>query len=549
MFGTIRKHQGWLWAVIGTLTILSFVVFGPTNTRMGNALKRQGDYGVIGGRAIKFDERVNAQHEIELDQFLKNQQWPNLNDPQILQNIYTHIFLVRKLQDMDVKISTEAAAALARRVLGQTSLDDFTEKILKPQSMDAGDFDRFIRHTLGIQQLIETAGLSGKMVTPQEAETMYRLEHQDIETLLVDFTASNFLSSVTATPEQIAQFYTNQLENYRVPEQVQVSYVKFEATNFYPAVQATLTNLDQLVEATGQRIGTNLYPGTKTIEESKAAIRTEILREHAVIEARRAAGQFAEKLDQMTPRTPAALTNLAAASNLTVRVTALFDRDYGPQDITVPPDFTRAAFSLTDTDPFGGPIPARDGVYVIAESRRVPARIPPLPEIEAKVTEDYRYMNAIQQARQAAVKFDGVLTNGLAAGKGFATLCAQSNNKYESLPPFSLSSTSLPGIAGSRLNLDTLKRVAFGTPPGQASQVAGSSDGAFVLYVEKTVPVDAAKVKQELPDFIAGLRRERQGEAFNAWLNGQMRQDTDFMQLMQKLSGEAQAKTAAQRPS
>jgi peptidyl-prolyl cis-trans isomerase D len=549
MFGTIRKHQGWLWAVIGTLTILSFVVFGPTNTRIGNALNRQGDYGMIGGRAVKFDERVNAQHEIELDQFLKNQQWPNLNDPQILQNIYTHLFLVRKMQEMDVKISTDAAAALARRVLGQTSLDDFTEKILKPQGMDAGDFDRFIRHTLGIQQLIETAGVSGKMVTPQEAETMYGLEHQDVEALLVNFSASNFLSSVTATPEQIAQFYTNQLDNYRVPEQVSVSYVKFEATNYYPTVEATLTNMDQMIEAASQRIGTNFYPGTKTIAESKAAIRTEILREHGVMEARRAAGQFAEKLDQTTPRTPASLTNLATASNLTVRATALFDRDYGPQDITVPPDFTRDAFSLTDADPFGGPIPARDGVYVIAESRRVPARIPPLKEIEAKVTEDYRYMNAIQLARQSAVNFDNTLTNGLAAGKGFATLCAQSNNKYESLPAFSLSSTSLPGNVDSHISLDSLKRIAFGTPPGQASQVAGSSDGAFVIYVEKTVPVNADKLKQELPDFIAGLRRERQGEAFNAWLNGQMRQDADFMQLMQKLSGEGQSKTPAQRRS
>jgi len=30
MFGTIRKHQTWLWAIIITLTIISFVIyFGP----------------------------------------------------------------------------------------------------------------------------------------------------------------------------------------------------------------------------------------------------------------------------------------------------------------------------------------------------------------------------------------------------------------------------------------------------------------------------------------------------------------------------------------
>src|SRR5882724_6891571 len=232
MFGTIRKHQGWLWAVIGGLTILSFVIFGPTNTRMGNALKGQGNYGVIGGHPIKFDQRVNAEHEIELDGFLKRQEWPNMNSPENLQAVYTHLFLIQKLDELNVKISADATALLARRVLGKFTLDEFVEKFLKPYGLDAGDFERFVRHTLGIQQLIEAAGVTGKLVTPQEAETMYRLEHQELETHLVYFAASNFTAGVTVTPELIAQFYTNQIENYRVPEQVQVSYVKFEVTNY-----------------------------------------------------------------------------------------------------------------------------------------------------------------------------------------------------------------------------------------------------------------------------------------------------------------------------
>ena len=60
-------------------------------------------------------------------------------------------------------------ARFARRILGTTSLDDFVERVLKPQGLDAADFDHFLRHELGIQQLIMTAGLSGKLVTPQEA--------------------------------------------------------------------------------------------------------------------------------------------------------------------------------------------------------------------------------------------------------------------------------------------------------------------------------------------------------------------------------------------
>ena len=55
MFGTIRKHQQWLWIVIITLTILSFLIFfGPAQPSLEGltgGVASQGTADVAGRRS------------------------------------------------------------------------------------------------------------------------------------------------------------------------------------------------------------------------------------------------------------------------------------------------------------------------------------------------------------------------------------------------------------------------------------------------------------------------------------------------------------------
>jgi parvulin-like peptidyl-prolyl isomerase len=547
MFGTIRRHQSWLWALIIGATILSLVVWTGANNKTGNGSSAgANNYGLLAGRPISRDQIINAAHEVELDYFLKNQQWPTANTD-VNRQAYMRLFLIQKQKELGIVIPTDAAAAFAHRILGQGSLDDFVDKILKPEGMDATDFDRFLRHELGIEQLAMTAGVSGKLVTPQEAETMYRLEHQDVDARLVYFSATNYIATVPAPAEAVAQFYTNQLANYRVPDQVQVSYVKYNVTNYLPAALAAITNLDQMVQANVERLGTNLYHNAKTPDESKANIRSDIIREHALIDSRKVALAFATDLDQMTNHSLENFEAQAAAKGLKVGTTAPFDREYGPQDLTVPPAFAQKAFALAEDDRYAGPIVAEDGVYVIALKQRIPSETPSLASIKDKVTADFRYMSAVQMAQQDAFKFDSTLTNGLATGKTFGAICAEAGVKPQSLPPFSLDTRSLPAVPEDKINFGALKQAAFGTPPGKVSQLAAARDGAYLVYVEKRLPIDEAKMKTELPAFLSYLRSARENDAFNQWFNTEIHQDPDFLQYVQKMVEESQMKSGTRR--
>jgi hypothetical protein len=551
MIGTIRKHQTWLWAIIITLTIGSFVVFGPTNTRMGNIFGApKENLGILAGQPVAREDLNNAAKEVMLDYFLKHQQWPNMESVEVTREAYWRLMIVQKQKELNVQISPDAIAAFAHRFVPATTgaSDQFAETILKPAHLDLSDFQNYLRHELGLQQLIMAAGVSGKLVTPQEAEAMYRLEHRSVEASIVYFSASNYMTSVVSTPEAVSQFYTNQQANYRTPEQVVVSYVKFPGSNYTAKATASVTNLDQIVDEQVRRMGTNLFGGAKTSAESRELMKQEVMRQSAVMEARKIAGEWAQKLDDLQPHSLATFKSFAASNSLAVYTAEPFDQEYGPQDLKVPPVFAKTAFGLTAEEPYGGPIRADDAIYVIALVERKPSRMPAFKELETRVTADFRYANAFQIAQQSAIKFSATLTNGLETGKSFSSLCAQAGVHSESLPLLTLDTRSLPESIENRVDTSTLLKLAFDTPPGK-SGISGARDGALVIYVARQLPADEIKMKADFSNYLTRVRELRQDDAFQQWFYYQLRKDPEFLSYISQLGQKPQLKSADAKKS
>ena len=118
---------------------------------------------------------------------------------------------------------TEAFAGKDNKAVRKEDVDRFVQNQLLPHGLRSEDFFRFARHEVGIQHLISVAGVSGKLVTPQEAEFAFRREKEEIEAEIALFPVTNFMGKVTIDPVAVAGFYTNQAASYRVPERVQVS--------------------------------------------------------------------------------------------------------------------------------------------------------------------------------------------------------------------------------------------------------------------------------------------------------------------------------------
>jgi parvulin-like peptidyl-prolyl isomerase len=525
MFGTIRKHQTWLWAVIITLTIISFVSFLSPNSKI-NSGRGPDNYGNINGEAVTRDQYINALHEVDLHTFFMNRHWLTDDkkegvDPQ--RETYQWLLLVQLQRNLAIHVGEDAAATMGRQMVrsfekaGITSPAMFIEKVLQPHGLSVDDFERYIRHFVGIQELITTYGLSGKLITPQEAKALFEREHQELATEAVFFSASNYLANVSVTPEALSQFYSNRLANYIIPDRVQVSYVRFNVTNYIPQAETELgSNLTESVEANYQRYGTNYFADAKTPEAAKGKIREQLIRMQAMNDAKKKALDFATVLFDIKPFTADTLANLASTNGITPGVTQPFDREEDPKDIEVGPDFTKAGFGLTPDEPYAGPLQGQDGYYVISYNKQIPHETPSLDQVRDRVTTDYKHSQALMQAQAAGRMFYQMATNGLAQGKSFTNICAEARVKASTLPPFSISTQSLPEVE-DQINLRQLKQLAFTTNPGKVSNFQPTLPGGIVLYVSSKLPLDDSKTTTELPAFVANLRRSRQQEAFEEW--------------------------------
>jgi hypothetical protein len=532
MFGTIRKHQTWLWAVIITLTIISFVIFFSPNARVRSGRGGTANYGSINGQPITHEQLENAQRDLMLLYFffLSGQEGPHFPGPEakargfdLEREQYQWLLLVQEQERLGIHVSSETAGQFAREMLLQLShgnpitVQQFAQQVLARQGLTTEDFDRFCRHFLGRQQLANLIGMSGKLLTPQDAKEAYTREFQELNTSAVFFSASNYLNSVTVTPEALSAFYSNQLANYRIPPRRQVEYVKFGVSNYLSQAQSQFTNLTELVDMTLQRMGTNYTVYGATTNAAKAKIREEYLHERAMGAAKLVAGRFADALLDLEHGTVNDLVNLAKTNGLTAQLSAPFDEKEPPAGLEVGADFVNAAFRRTPAEPFSGAVKGQDGYYVFALAKEIPSEIPSLSQVKDRVTADYKLRLAWDKARQAGQAAEQTLTNAIAQGKKFDEACAAAGLKPVALPPFSLSTRSLPENIEERISLGQLKQMAFSTPVGKASGFLPTREGGVILAVTGKVPLSDAKMQTDLPAFIRMESQRRQEEAFNMW--------------------------------
>jgi hypothetical protein len=536
MIGTIRKHSKWLWLVIIAAVIISFIFWNVNPSRTGGGGSAANDFGSIYGQKVTAAAYVGARNEIYLFHLFNYGDWPekdpNFSKENLERQIYARLMLIRKANDLGIHVGDDAAVTAANEILHSPELvralrsegesvplDAFVKQILQPEGLGAADFENFVRHNLAIEQLEQTMGLTGELITPQEAAMTYRHEYQELSAQIVFFSASNYLSQVAVTPAAVAQFYTNYLAEYRLPDRVQVSYVEFNISNYLAQAKAELakTNLDEIVEANYNQLPPNYFPDAKTPAEAKAKIRDALIRQRALATARTQADEFATAVFNLDPAKPENLATVAKQKGLAVHVTAPFDSQYGPAEFTAPDGFTKIAFGLSPDEPFSSPIVGPDGVYVIAFDRQLPSEIPPFEQIHERVTQDFQLHAATLLAQQAGTNFDVMLKIRMATGSSFTSACLAADLKPELLPPFSLSTKELPELAG-RAELSQLKQAAFTATVGHASGFQETDDGGFIVFVQSQLPVDEVKMDSDLPQFTATLRRSRENEAFNQWL-------------------------------
>ncbi len=537
MFGTFRKHSTALWVVIIIVIIISFVVyFSPDVGRGGPTVMET--VGTIDGEEIGMEEYLAAKRDAGFAFLFVSGQWPGRNPGDKArwdQETRYRLFMLRKAREFGIEVSDEAVAGWIATsgvfnsrqtgAFNKQGYDNFVQSQLPSQGLSEAEFIEYARGDIAIQQLQGLLSASGRLVTPAEAELAYRDVNQQFMTEMVPFLAADFLTNVVSGNENLSRYYTNNRSRYVYPDRVVVRFVKFDFTNYTDAAEkrvAALTNLQASLESVYAQRGMSYYTDTNNVPLPKEAallkIREEVGKEFAQREARQAAGLFMEKLEDAGPARAELLETVTAAEKLTVMESQPFSEFDGPRDLAVMDNFSRQAFALTAEEPYGGPLPGSDAVFVIALKQRIPGgELPPMETKLQQVMEDFLAQESETLARAAGQKFAAMVKDGAAAKESFAAVAAVDKRTVITLPGFTMATRSLPEIE-RYASLFELQNAVRSLEPGQSTGFQESRDGGFVLHLKERLPADESRMKEEMPAFIEQLRRSRQSDVYEQWM-------------------------------
>ena len=557
MFGTIRKHQTWLWVfLVAVMSLGLFLFFTPNafDDRRGGP-GDEGDNGSFNGKRIRLADYQDALKEIRIASYLHTGKWPdrNDNDDRIHSETVSRVFIVHKAKEMGIKASDVAVARMIQDQLHDYPYDKLDKEILQPNGVGLADYERYVRNEAAIRQLISAASVSARLVGPTDVEEIWRKQNQESLGRLACFWASNYLSKVAITNGAISNFYNNRIGVYMIPDRVTLSYAAFPVTNYLADADtqlAKITNLNEIVSDRyfqGMRVSTNAWTDTNGVplaeEAAKTKIKEDFRHNFALVAARRAANEFGnELLTQTNANDVSNLDRIATARGLAVRTTPPFvvqpvgswtngleefdnepvpgsgNEETEPQGLR---DVIRQkAAALTDNRPIlFSPVLGRNAVYVLAKKSKLPSETQPLDKIVDKVTKDFKSYAAYDLARNAALVFHTNLTNGLKLNKTFAEICAAEKVPVIDLPPFSPSTSGLTNV-DPRVNLRQIQSMAGNMEIGQAGRFSAAqppSEGGYIFYLASRPSIDPGKLKEELPEFLSRVRVMRQNEAFQQW--------------------------------
>ena len=234
------------------LTIISFLwYFNPNskNSSMDRAPSKM-DFGSVFGDPITLEQFHAAEQEGRIFFRLNYGQWPESEEKkkELVSFAEQRLLLNAELEQYHITVTPEAAARYTKLLLGVKPEDAVpAEKIMeelvklaREGNVTLDDFDRFARHQAGQEYLVALVGMSGQLITPQEAEVFYRRENEPMETELVSFPVTNFYATTTPAEKDIEDFYTKRQADYRVPDRIQINYVELSFSNYLARAEKQL---------------------------------------------------------------------------------------------------------------------------------------------------------------------------------------------------------------------------------------------------------------------------------------------------------------------
>jgi hypothetical protein len=547
MIGSIRKHSNWLWAIIVTAVIASFVIWSDAGGGRNSFDFGGTDFGKLYGRPITRDQLLKARTAVSVDDALRGGRARGAsadNERQVAELMV----LQAKVKEMGIQVSDDAVGKYLRENFkdastGTFNYDVFIQNLLQRTRIDESTFLEHIRQQVAIQHMVETVGAASRLVTPREVESDYRRDNERWVTKAALFSVSNRVASITAKPEELTKFYSNRIAYYRIPERSVLVYVRFDATNYIAEAESMISKeagfTNRLEEFYKQR-GAEMFRDENDKVLSKEAalrkIRDEASSQGALGLARQAAVRFNDELGALTNVTASSFAMTASKLKVPLRSTTPFRTGERIMGLETVQSLPQRVAGLNAETPYTEPLDGDGFVVIPMLQTKLPPEIPSFETVRERVLQDYKMDRSRAATREAGEKFQATATAGLASGKRFADIASSEKVSVISVPEFTTAAQNIAGL-DSRLNLYLVRNAATSAKSNGVSRYTESSDGGFVLYLEKKEPVSDEAVKLALPTALAEARQQRRMAVFQSWFASEFQKSGALASKPTTLSG------------
>lgn len=394
MLETIREGSQSVWAkaILG-LVIVSFVFAGVGSYISSNvgtvAASVNGDE--IGQQVVERAyqnerARMESQFGEAFSTLAANPEYMAQFRQGILDRLIGEKLLDQQAASMGLRVSDEqvkqALVQMPEFQIGGQFNNDQYQRLLRQVGYQPNEFRDYLRTEMTRQQLTR-AILGSAFALPGEAKLLHDLQKQTRDLRYLEVSAASFVSEINITPEQVTDYYQENLDSFDTQEQVAIAYVELKIADLLDSIEVSEADAQEYYQE-------NLTAYQQQAERKVSHIFIEFADDKVAAQAK-----AQSLLDQL--RAGADFVELAAAESQD-----LFSAENGG-DLdwitpgTLDPAFEQAAFALNNVGQVSEVVASEDGYHIIMLTDKKEQLTTPFAEAQEQILAELKQELAEEQ--------------------------------------------------------------------------------------------------------------------------------------------------------
>lgn len=443
-----------VWGAFAVLISIAFVfTFSPGSS--GNKASRDKNNlnaaaGSLFGEEVTKKEYYKARDAIIIMGNLY--QSPPTKD-RLNELTWQRLAILEKAEEMGISVTTEQVHEGIRSIPifsnPQTGVfsQEYYDYVLQQLQITSEMFQDIARESLIVDEVVRTIAVPGAMVSDTELTETYHLYNDNLTVQYADIPRS-VIESPELTMEDAGTYFTNNIQQFRNPEQVKVHYVAYPAADYTNDVVVTeieMTNVYEQVKFQRYLLPfpedapEEIEPQYQPYDEVKDELATEIALYKGGDKAASDAQRFVSRLarENATFESVAEDTGREIVKNL-----PRFAIDEIPRGIDETAPFARQAFGLELTPErtryYSNPVVGNNFVYVIALQERFESFLPPFDAVQDRALEQAMIAASEKAYVEKANEIHADTQTALQAGMTFEDAAVSLDLQVETMEPFSV---------------------------------------------------------------------------------------------------------------